>query len=266
MIMQNYKIKNMKERLDKIISSVTSYSRKDVKKLIRDGAVTVSGVKASSPELKCDPEDTEICVKGEVLVYEKHLYLMLHKPAGVVTAVKDDRDRTVMDLLPPDLRRKDLFPVGRLDKDTEGLLLITDDGELGHRLLSPGRHVDKEYFVAVEGSLGEKEQEAFAQGIVLADKSRCMEAKLEILKRTCEEGTARTDALVTIREGMYHQIKRMFGVLGFPVLYLKRIRMGSLMLDPSLARGTVRKLTPQEIRDLRSLVFAEERAERSGKD
>ena len=204
--------------------------------------------------MKCNPVSDQITVCGQELNYEPFLYLMLHKPQGVVTASVDDRKRTVMDLLPEQYRDRKLFPVGRLDKDTEGLLLITDDGQLAHRLLAPSRHVEKEYYVTVEGSLGRHEQEAFLRGITLADNSSCMAAELKILDQTEYDGQIRTNALVIIQEGKYHQIKRMFGVLNKPVLYLKRIRMGSLVLDDRLGPGMVRKLTEHERLSLEDLV------------
>ena len=241
------------ERLDKLIASMGQISRKEVKRLVRDGLVTVDGVPAKSADMKCDPLQQAIAVKGQVLAYEKDVYLMLNKPSGVVTATRDDRNRTVMDLLPEQYRGRDLFPVGRLDKDTRGLLLITNDGAMAHRLLAPGRHVDKEYLVSVEGRLDEETVRAFADGIRLADGSKCMPAELQILdwKMDPQTGIIVTDARVTIQEGMYHQIKRMFGTFARPVLSLKRVRMGSLTLDETLEPGMVRKLTHEEIEALR---------------
>ena len=256
------------ERLDKIIASMGQFSRKEVKKLVRDGLVSVDGETAKASDMKCDPLQQVITVNGRPLEYEKDVYLMLNKPAGVVTATRDDRNRTVMDLLPAEYRGRDLFPVGRLDKDTEGLLLITNDGSLAHRLLSPGRHVDKEYLVTVEGPLDEEAVKAFAEGIVLADGSQCMPASLQILKQKMypqidenitdalvmnpQTGITITEAKVIIQEGMYHQIKRMFGTLDRPVVALKRIRMGSLVLDETLQPGEIRPLTQDEINTLTS--------------
>ena len=253
------------ERLDKLIASMGQFSRKDVKKLVRDGRVSVDGVPAKSSDVKCDPCQQRILVDGRAFVYEKDVYLMLNKPAGVVTATRDGLNRTVMDLLPAQYRGRDLFPVGRLDKDTEGLLLITNDGDLSHRLLSPGRHVDKEYLVSVEGALDEEIVQAFSEGVRLADGSLCMPASLKVLgqsrglRAVQEEQAKMTDVVVTtavvvIQEGMYHQIKRMFGVFDRPVLSLKRIRMGSLTLDPELEPGMVRPLDPAEIESLRSQI------------
>lgn len=250
------------ERLDKLIASMGQYSRKDVKKLVRDGLVAVDGAAVKSADLKCDPSVQVITVNGQVFSYEKDVYLMLNKPAGVVTATKDSINQTVMDLLPSEYRGRELFPVGRLDKDTEGLLLITNDGELSHRLLSPGRHVDKEYLVSVEGPLDETIVNAFADGVQLSDGSLCMPATLKILdtcvKKSPETGAdlerevVVTCADVVIQEGMYHQIKRMFGVFQRPVLSLKRIRMGSLKLDETLKPGMVRALTAEELGALKS--------------
>ena len=241
-----------KERLDKIIASVGSYSRSDAKKLIREGKVTVGSVTVSSPELKCDPEADRISVNGILLEYSQNIFLMMNKPAGVLTATKDGYGRTVLDLLPANYRNREVFPVGRLDKDTEGLLLITDDGQLAHRLLSPRYHVEKEYLVRVEGTLSESDVQKFREGIVLADGFQCMAADLVILPGQHTDGVETTDALVIIQEGKYHQIKRMFGILQKPVLYLKRLRMGPVRLDDSLEPGGFRLLTKEEIGILRS--------------
>jgi len=230
------------ERLDKILAATGRWSRREAKELIRQGRVLVDGRMASSAEEKVDPSAARICVDGEALGWAAHTYVMLHKPAGVLTATEDSRQSTVLDLLPPELRKKGLAPVGRLDKDTEGLLLLTDDGELTHRLLSPKYHVDKVYFARVEGTLTAEDVEAFAAGITLADGLACRSAGLEIL-------TADT-CLVTLREGKYHQVKRMLASRGKPVTYLKRLSMGPLRLDESLAPGQYRPLHEEELRAL----------------
>jgi len=250
------------ERLDKVIASMGQFSRKEVKKLARDGLIAVDGVPVRSADMKCDPAEQVITIKGQEFSYEKDIYLMLNKPAGVVTATRDAFNQTVMDLVPVKYRGRELFPVGRLDKDTEGLLLITNDGDLSHQLLSPGRHVDKEYLVSVEGPLDDAVVKAFAEGVKLSDGSLCRPASLKILDEhvtmsvQAGEDFGRemivTDADVIIREGMYHQIKRMFGVFQRPVLSLKRIRMGSLKLDECLEPGMVRPLTKEEICSLKS--------------
>ena len=227
------------QRLDKIIASMGQHSRKDVKNLIKTRKISVNGTIVSSSDIKCDPESDEIIVDGIRLNYSEHIYIMLNKPAGVLSATTDAHDRTVLDLISSEYRKPDMFPVGRLDKDTEGLLLLTDDGVLAHELLSPRKHVDKTYFVRLEGCLNEDHVKAFADGITLADGYKCMGAKLEILNSD--------EALITIREGKFHQIKRMFGTINMPVLYLKRLTMGALSLDESLEPGQFRMLTSNEI-------------------
>ena len=235
------------QRLDKIIASTGRYSRREVKTLVREGRVLVDGRIAAGPEDKCDPENARITVNGEELFYRAHTYVMLHKPAGVLSATEDGRGETVLDLLAPEYRRIGLFPVGRLDKDTEGLLLLTDDGALAHDLLAPKKHVDKAYFVRTDGALGDDDCAAFAAGMTLGDGLRCLPAKLEILK-----SGAQSEALVTIREGKFHQIKRMLAARGKPVVYLKRLSMGPLTLDEALRKGEYRLLTAEEIGLLRS--------------
>jgi 16S rRNA pseudouridine516 synthase len=172
---------------------------------------------------------------------------MLNKPAGVISATTDKQDKTVLDLI-SDKKRKDLFPVGRLDKDTEGLLLITNDGELAHRLLSPRKHVDKVYYVRVSGILDESDAELFAEGLVLSDGLECLPADLRILSVSEDEYTS--EAEITIREGKFHQVKRMFSSIGADVIYLKRLSMGPVSLDPGLAPGEYRRLTDDELMSL----------------
>lgn len=232
------------ERLDKLLSSTGRWSRREAKELLRQGRVTVEGRAVLRGEEKV-PEGAAVLVDGAPLTLERMVYLMLHKPAGVLSATKDRRQKTVLDLLPDHLKRVGLFPVGRLDKDTEGLLLLTNDGEMAHRLLAPRRHVDKVYFVRVEGQLEQADVDAFAAGMTLGDGLVCMPAGLELL----EEGDT---ALVTLREGKYHQIKRMLASRGKPVRYLKRLTMGPLSLDPTLERGQWRSLTVEELEALRA--------------
>lgn len=234
------------QRLDKIIASTGRYSRREVKTLVREGRVLVDGRIAASAEDKCDPLTARISVNGEELFYREHTYVMLHKPAGVLSATEDGRGETVLDLLAPEYRKIGLFPVGRLDKDTEGLLLLTDDGALAHDLLAPKKHVDKVYFVRTDGALDDADCKAFEQGITLGDGLECLPAKLEILK-----SDAQSEALITIREGKFHQIKRMLASRGKPVVYLKRLSMGSLTLDEGLSKGEYRLLTAKEIKNLR---------------
>lgn len=226
------------ERLDKIISATGKKSRREVREMVRQGRVLVDGKPAPAADMKVDPQTAVILLDGEPLGYEKFTYVMLHKPAGVLTATEDRRQETVLDLLPPELRRRALSPVGRLDKDTEGLLLLTNDGQLAHRLLSPKSHVDKVYYARVDGALEPGDIAAFAAGMTLGDGLECLPAGLEILSPT--------ETLVTLREGKFHQVKRMLAARGKPVLYLKRLSMGRLRLDPALAPGAWRMLTEEE--------------------
>lgn len=226
------------ERLDKIISATGKKSRREVREMVRQGRVLVDGKPAPAADMKVDPQTAVILLDGEPLGYEKFTYVMLHKPAGVLTATEDRRQETVLDLLPSELRRRALSPVGRLDKDTEGLLLLTNDGQLAHRLLSPKSHVDKVYYARVDGALEPGDIAAFAAGMTLGDGLECLPAGLEILSPT--------EALVTLREGKFHQVKRMLAARGKPVLYLKRLSMGRLRLDPALAPGAWRMLTEEE--------------------
>lgn len=230
-------------RLDKLMASTGRWSRREAGKLVREGRVLLDGRPARGPEDKVDPERTAILVDGESLGYRAYTYVMLHKPAGLLTATADARQKTVLDLLPPALRRQGLFPVGRLDKDTEGLLLLTNDGELAHRLLSPRRHVEKVYYARLDAPLGEEDRAAFARGITLEDGLACMPAALELLG----DGTR---VRVGIQEGKYHQIKRMAASRGARVLYLKRLSMGPLRLDEGLLPGQYRLLTPEEVLEI----------------
>lgn len=227
------------ERLDKLLAGTGKWSRREVKALVRQGLVRVDGRLAASAEDKLDPAAAVVTVAGETISLCRFTYVMLHKPAGVLTATEDRKQPTVLDLLPPELRRIGLAPVGRLDKDTEGLLLLTNDGELAHRLLSPKYHVEKRYLARVDGELSAADAEAFARGMTLGDGLECLPAGLEVLPdRVC---------IVTLREGKFHQVKRMLAARGAPVLYLKRLSMGPLTLDDSLAAGAYRLLRAEEI-------------------
>lgn len=232
------------ERLDKVIANRGAVSRREVKTLVRQGRVLVDGIPAAAADMKVDAAAAVITVDGVALESERHVYLLLHKPAGVLTATEDKRQPTVLDLIPQEMRRRDLAPVGRLDKDTEGLLLLTDDGELTHRLLSPKYHVDKVYYASVEGVPDAADAAAFAEGLLLGDGLQCLPAKLEPL--------GGGECLVTLREGKFHQVKRMLASRGKPVLYLKRLAMGPLRLEPELAMGQCRFLTPEELFALRN--------------
>lgn len=228
------------ERLDKLLAATGRWSRREVKQLVRQGQVLVNGVPAASAEEKYDPASAAFTVCGQPLTLRRYTYVLLHKPAGVLTATEDRRQPTVLELLPPELRRIDLAPVGRLDKDTEGLLLLTNDGELTHRLLSPRYHVDKRYLARVDDDLSPADVSAFAAGMTLPDGLVCLPAGLELLPqpRTC---------IVTLREGKFHQVKRMLAACGAPVLYLKRLSMGPLTLPDDLPPGAYRLLTDEEI-------------------
>lgn len=235
------------QRLDKIIAATGRYSRREVKLLIRQGRVLVDGKAPRSSEEKVDGEAASITVDGIALHYQKYTWIMLHKPAGVLSATEDGRGKTVLDLLPEELRRRNLFPVGRLDKDTEGLLLLTNEGGLAHDLLSPRHHVDKVYYARCSGPLSQEDCWAFAEGMVLEDGTRCLPAGLEILS-----SGAQSEALVTLREGKFHQVKRMLAACGAPVTYLKRLKMGNLTLDPNLPPGEFRFLSEDEVELLRN--------------
>lgn len=233
------------ERLDKVIANRGVASRREVKALVRQGRVLVDGIPAAAPDMKVEAETAAITVDGVTLDSERHIYLLLHKPAGVLTATEDKRQPTVLDLIPQEWCRRDLVPVGRLDKDTEGLLLLTDDGELTHRLLSPKYHVDKVYYARVEGVPDEQDAAAFAEGLLLGDGLQCLPARLEPL--------GGGECLVTLREGKFHQVKRMLASRGKPVLYLKRLSMGPLRLEQELAAGQCRILTADELSALRKV-------------
>lgn len=235
----------MKERLDKVLGNLGYGSRKEIKERVRQGRVTVDGTAATDPGQAVDPRRQALAVDGVPVVYKEHLHLLLHKPSGVITATADRRQQTVLDLVPDPLRRRGLHPVGRLDKDTEGLLLLTTDGDLSHRLLAPRWHVEKEYYCRLDGPAGPADMAAFAGGMTLDDGEECRPALLR-------PGPGPDEATVVITEGMYHQVKRMFAARGRTVLYLKRLRMGPLALDPALRPGAVRELTGAESEDLYS--------------
>ena len=232
-----------KERLDKIIASTGRWSRREVKTLIREGRVLVDGRIAAGPEEKADPESAAITVDGEDLGYRRFTYILLNKPAGLLSATEDSRQETVLDLLAPELRRIGLFPAGRLDKDSEGLLLLTNDGALAHDLLSPKKHVDKVYEVRLSAPADTSDVAAFAEGVLLGDY-KCLPAQLEITADPAR-------VFVTLHEGKFHQIKRMFLSRGKTVLSLRRIAMGPLRLEASLGTGEYRYLLEEEIEKLR---------------
>ncbi len=236
------------ERLDKVISNLGYGSRKDVKSFVKKGLIEVDGVVVKDNGMLVDPESSIIKVNGEEILYRKYIYLMMNKPDGVISATHDNRDETVIDLLELDHQVFDPFPVGRLDKDTVGLLLLTNDGDLNHRLISPKYHVDKVYYAKIDKKVDENDIEAFKKGITLDDGYKCLEAKLEIISAT-EEGS---EVRITIQEGKYHQVKRMFEAVDKKVVYLKREEFGGLLLDPELEEGEYRELTDDELALLRS--------------
>ena len=224
-------------RLDKYLAEMGSGTRKEIGKAVRAGRVTVNGQTVKNAAMQVTAED-EVSMDGVSVEYEEYVYYMLNKPAGVISATEDARERTVLDLI-SERQRKGLFPVGRLDRDTEGLLLITNDGGLAHRLLSPRHHVDKVYYARLDGPVGEAEKALFAQGLKVDETLTALPAELEILEPA-------TEVRVTIREGKFHQVKRMFEAVGREVLYLKRLSMGPLALEESLPQGAYRRLTAEE--------------------
>ena len=226
------------QRLDKLLSEAGVASRKELKGLIKAGRVTVDGTVVKSPEAKVDEQSAEVRVDGVPVGRQRTVILMLHKPAGYVTSTEDPRDRTVMELIPEQFRYLDPKPVGRLDKDTEGLLLFTNDGQLAHRILSPRHRVWKRYYAEHEGEAGQADVDAFAEGITLRDGDRCLPARL------IPQGAGKS--LVEVCEGKYHQVRRMLASRGMPVTYLKRISEAGLTLG-SLPRGEVREVEPGEL-------------------
>lgn len=234
-------------RLDKYLADMGCGTRQEVKKFIRSGQVSVDGIVVKKPETKVEQTVQEVFLNGEKVGYESFEYYMLNKPAGVISATEDQSCQTVVDLI-KDKKRKDLFPVGRLDKDTEGLLLITNDGALAHRLLSPKKHVDKCYFARICGKVTEEDVLSFEKGVNIGSQEQpeiTMPGKLEII--TSDDISK---IRLTIQEGKFHQVKRMFQAVGKEVIYLKRLRMGTLILDENLGIGEYRPLTKEELEKL----------------
>lgn len=232
-------------RLDKYLADMGVASRKELRAIIRSGRAAVDGAAVTAPETKLDPERSRVTLDGRELSYSRFHYYMLYKPCGVVTATDDARQGTVMDLLPPEMRRMGLFPVGRLDKDTSGLLLLTDDGDFAHRVISPKSGVVKLYYAQVEGELTQEDAAAFTRGLVLGDGTRCLPARLEILSGS--------ECRVAVMEGKYHQVRRMLASRGKPVKTLKREAVGALRLDEGMREGDFRELDQNEI----ALVYIE---------
>ncbi|OEF96728.1 pseudouridine synthase [Desulfuribacillus alkaliarsenatis] len=253
------------ERIDKILAFLGVGTRKEVKKICRSGAVTVNGVPVKDSSEKIDPETDELVFDGQVLHYRKHIYVMLNKPAGVISATEDYLHKTVTDILPEEYQVFEPFPVGRLDKDTEGLLILTNDGQFSHQLLSPKKHVDKMYYVEVNRSLTEGKILELEQGVTLEDGYHTMPAKVQMLvgeevaEQIIPQGLqavipeqpvspyCKQRFLLTIQEGKFHQIKRMAEAVGSEVVYLKRLSMGNIILDSKLSLGDCRELTEEEI-------------------
>lgn len=232
--------KNTAVRLDRFLSNQMGISRNDAKELIKKRLVTVNGAAAKLYDMKIRPESDVVAAEGREIVYRKHIYIMMNKPQGVVCSTRDGASKTVLELLPPELYRDGVFPAGRLDKDTEGFVFLTDDGELAHNILSPKKHVDKLYFARLERPAEEYYIQRFAEGLEIDGGDVCLPAKLEILEDPCR-------VLITIREGMYHQIKRMAEALDNKIVYLKRLRIGGLDLDDDLAPGECREMLHKEV-------------------
>ncbi len=234
-------------RLDKLLANMGYGSRKEVKQLLKQKAVTVDGIVVKDPAIKVEPEKQNVSVFGERVQYVEFIYLMMNKPQGVISATEDKVDQTVIDLLDPLAQHFEPFPVGRLDKDTEGLLLITNDGNLAHNLLSPKKHVPKVYYAKIDGRVTEADIAAFEQGVELDDGYVTKPGHLVILK-----SDEQSEIELTIQEGKFHQVKRMFEAVGKKVTYLKRLSMGSLKLDENLPLGDYRELTENELEMLKN--------------
>ncbi|WP_020616904.1 pseudouridine synthase [Paenibacillus daejeonensis] len=235
-------------RLDKLLSHMGYGSRSEIKKAVKQGKVTVNDRLVKDSGLNVDPENDEVYWQDTRVMYRDVIYFMMHKPQGVISATEDTRERTVIDLLQPEDRLLKPFPVGRLDKDTEGLLLLTNDGQLAHELLSPRKHVDKTYEAIVAGKVSEEDRDLFERGVQLDDGYVTMPAVLHIDHvEEQSDGSFTSRITLTIREGKFHQVKRMFEAVGKRVTYLRRITMGTLELDPGLPLGRYRELTEQEL-------------------
>ncbi|EQF27502.1 pseudouridine synthase family protein [Clostridioides difficile CD160] len=232
-----------KQRIDKILSNLGYGSRSEIKKYCKQGSVVVNGSEVSNPGTQVDTENDEILFNGEEVVYREYIYLMMNKPDGYISATTDKYDPTVLDLIDLSYLAFEPFPVGRLDKDTEGLLVLTNDGKLSHRVLSPKKHVPKTYYAKIDGVVTEEDVEAFVEGVVLDDGYKTMPSQLNILKSDDE-----SEIELTIHEGKFHQVKRMFESVGKKVVYLKRLSMGNLKLDESLELGEYRELTDEEVK------------------
>lgn len=240
-------------RLDKLLAHTGFGTRKEVKKIIRDQYVTVNGEITRKPGTKVDPDEDDVRIGGERIYYEEFVYFMLNKPAGVISATEDYVHDTVLDLLEPADLVQEPHPVGRLDKDTEGLLLLTNDGQLTHQLTSPKKEVEKKYYAFINGIVDNSDIDKFKEGILLTENEEdylTMPADLEIIE--VDEEAETSEVYIIIREGKYHQVKRMFQSVDKSVLYLKRVRMGDLELDQNLALGDYRPLTKEELNKIKA--------------
>lgn len=227
------------ERIDRLLGETGRWSRSEARELVRRGQVLANGAVVRRPDAKVETDGLRLTVSGEAVRWCRYVYLLMNKPAGVLTATEDRRERTVLDLLPAEYRRRGVSPVGRLDKDTEGLLLLTDDGKLHHRLLSPKSHVDKVYLAQTEGTVDGADVSAFQAGLALPDGTRCLPAGLMAAGENL--------CLVTLHEGKYHQVKRMLAARGKPVVRLRRISFGPVSLGEGLASGAWRELSREEL-------------------
>lgn len=227
------------QRLDKLLSTLGLGSRSELRQMIKDGRVTVDGVVVRSPEARYDGESSILALDGRELRFRRYRYYMMDKPAGILCVTEDRKQRTVLELLPPELRRMGLFPVGRLDKDTSGLLLLTNDGDFAHRVISPRSGVEKRYLAEVEGEIDEEDVRSFREGLLLRDGTRCLPAGLE------PHGDHQ--CIVTVMEGKYHQVKRMLASRGKPVLRLRRLSVGELSLGDELGPGGFRELSGEDL-------------------
>ncbi len=239
----------MKQRLDKVLSNFGFGSRTDIKKAVKGGLVKVDGTIVTDSGMHVDPEVSVIEMGGQKLNYREYIYIMMNKPQGVISATVDTKQKTVFDIMPEQYKCFDLFPAGRLDIDTEGLVLMTNDGQLAHEILSPRKHVEKTYYAHVAGIVDQTDIEAFKDGVVLDDGYKTLPAKLKILK---SDDISEIELKIT--EGKFHQVKRMFESVGKKVIYLKRLSMGKLVLDSGLKLGECRELTNEELELLKSSV------------
>lgn len=233
-------------RLDKFLKETGICSRNDAKKILKKGLVSVNGIVIKDDGYKVDVENDIVKYNDEIIKYDEFIYLMINKPAGVLSATEDYKDKTILDLV-SEYKHRNLFPFGRLDKDSVGLIILSDDGKLGHELLSPRHHVDKKYYLKINGILNKEDIKAFKEGITLEDGYKCKSALLEIIK-----SDNISECYVTISEGKFHQLKRMFISRGKEVVYLKRISFGNITLDNSLKEGEYRALTSEEINKLKN--------------